>query len=343
MSSSTLFISFPRWQLVVRFEAATAEIAAAVASRWDGIIVRPPADECASTCSTVRFVREPPAKKQSRSHIAFFHDDERADREAVGLEEIEGPTWTLRFEHGKGSAVTAIPGASQPAFERVAGALELALIHALALRGSSVIHACCFTFGGRSVVALGPSNAGKSTLAAAVLVAGGAVVSDDSVVVGLREGDRLHASFFRSALIFRAGAEDCLLRGFAGFLRPIRWSNGVRWAIPRHRLGASALPLTGVDEVWLLVGRQGVVSAITGRPSSAEVLSSVAQGGAPLFLSARFPAERVAAMPALRFLAERIPRYSVSLGPDLLQQPLEVIRGVLESTALNPLRASQPH
>ena len=58
--------------------------------------------------------------------------------------------------------------------------LEMALTHALAMSGYVVNHAAAFEIDGTAVLAVGPTRAGKSTLSAAALAAGGAVVSDDS-------------------------------------------------------------------------------------------------------------------------------------------------------------------
>lgn len=331
----TFFISVPRWRLTVRFETTTLELGAAVAARWDGIIGGPFPAEGVEKCPTIRFVEESEIAEQCSWQIKSFFDDGLARRQEEGSERIETPSWAIRFEPGKGSEITTISKKRPLAFGEVAGAVELALIHALALRGSWVVHGCCFEFGGRSVLALGPSYAGKSTLAAAVLAAGGAIVSDDSVVVKLGDDNRLHASFFRDALIFRNHMGNGLLRRFAGSVQILFRSKGVRWAIRRQSLGASARSVTGVDEVWVLEKRQGLPSVVTGKASSAEVFASVVEGSAPLFLSGQFPRERELLLPVVRLLSEGVPRFSVALGPDLLAEPLEVIRRLLERTASN--------
>lgn len=71
---------------------------------------------------------------------------------------------------------------------RVPTCLEAALAHALAMQGNLVVHGLAAQIDDFRFLALGISRSGKSTLAAAVLNAGGKVVSDDLVILA-RGGD----------------------------------------------------------------------------------------------------------------------------------------------------------
>ena len=67
---------------------------------------------------------------------------------------------------------------------------DAALPHYLALKGHAVLHASAVEFRGSAVLALGDSGVGKSTLAAALVRAGGRLISDDAVVISdTRNGD----------------------------------------------------------------------------------------------------------------------------------------------------------
>jgi len=100
------------------------------------------------------------------------------------------------FEEGEdlvvmpGGRVRLAPGRAEATVEWVEGSgrvdgfvaatlLEIAISHALALNGYVVNHAAAIELDDMALLAVGPSRSGKSTLGAAVLAAGGAVVSDD--------------------------------------------------------------------------------------------------------------------------------------------------------------------
>jgi len=312
-----ILISFPHWQLVTRWEGATSTLAAAVAARWQGVMIQAGDDGEATHCPTVR--------------LAIRSADDCAQKSVAPQHTVVGRKWRVRFEAGKGSTIT-IGGGLEPSCEHLAGALELALIHALAMRGAAVVHACCFSIWGQSVLALGPGRVGKSTLTAAALAAGGRVVSDDSVVVAVGHGKQTFATFFRRHLVFRDGVKEKLLRDFAKVLQLSPWVDGRRWILSRDHLGDFGLVQTPLNQVWLLAGRVEDDSTVIGRLSAAEVLAAAMQGGAPLFLSVHFPQEREATLPVLSLLAEQLPAFKVATGPDLLERPGVVLRGLLEST-----------
>lgn len=63
-----------------------------------------------------------------------------------------------------------------------------ALPLAATIRGLEVLHASGVVLGGRALLIAGPPGAGKSSLAAALVRAGGQLLSDDSVALRLSEG-----------------------------------------------------------------------------------------------------------------------------------------------------------
>ena len=88
--------------------------------------------------------------------------------------------------------------------------LETALIHGLAMGGYVVNHAAALAIGGAELLVVGPSRSGTSTLSAAVLDAGGAVVSDDSVILGLDADGAPSAGALRRDLWLREGSVELL-------------------------------------------------------------------------------------------------------------------------------------
>jgi hypothetical protein len=81
-----------------------------------------------------------------------------------------------------------------------------ALPLAATLRGLEVMHASGVVLGGKAVLIMGPSGAGKSSLAAALIGAGGQLLSDDAVALTL--GDGALSAYPGSVLLRLRATED---------------------------------------------------------------------------------------------------------------------------------------
>ena len=114
------------------------------------------------------------------------------------------PGGRVRLAPGRAEAVIEWAGTGAAVDGFVATTLlETALIHALAMGGYVVNHAAALEVDGGALLVAGPSRAGKSTLSAAVLAAGGAVVSDDSVILGFDDEGAPAAGALRRDLWLR--------------------------------------------------------------------------------------------------------------------------------------------
>jgi hypothetical protein len=97
-----------------------------------------------------------------------------------------------------------------PANEDWAGIVSAqALPLAATLRGLEVLHASGVVLDGRAVLVTGPPGAGKSSLAAALVRAGGQLLSDDAVALALSDG-RLIAHSGSMALQLRTAEHERL-------------------------------------------------------------------------------------------------------------------------------------
>jgi hypothetical protein len=109
-----------------------------------------------------------------------------------------------------------------PANEDWAGIVSAqALPLAATLRGLEVLHASGVVLDGRAVLLTGPPGAGKSSLAAALVRAGGQLLSDDAVALALTDGTLIaHAGSvalqLRTAEHERLSAEDRAVLGRPG-------------------------------------------------------------------------------------------------------------------------------
>ncbi len=84
-----------------------------------------------------------------------------------------------------------------------------ALPLAATVRGLEVLHASGVVLDGRAVLLTGPPGAGKSSLAAALVRAGGRLLGDDAVALALRDGT-LTAHGGSTALLLRAAEHERL-------------------------------------------------------------------------------------------------------------------------------------
>jgi hypothetical protein len=113
-------------------------------------------------------------------------------------------------DHGRvlispdGCELLCEPDLANPQWAAIVAAQALPL--AATLRGLEVLHASGVVLDGRAALITGTAGAGKSSLAAALLRAGGRLLSDDAVALRLRDGE-LTAHAGSLALQLRA-AED---------------------------------------------------------------------------------------------------------------------------------------
>jgi hypothetical protein len=224
--------------------------------------------------------------------------------------------------------VTLDPGCTDRfAVDEVIGA---ALTHALALAGHAPVHGLAAEIGGLGVLALGESMAGKSTLALAILHAGGRVVSDDLLLTTSVAG-RPVCGAFRRDLYIRQGSYSLIPE----HLRVCSVDDDV--GPGRRVLRRDAAPEVFVAEVspsvvWFLDQARGAGDCEVTAMSQAEALASLVSAGSPLFVSGRYHTERAVLLPRLVEVAQSARSFSVRLGPGLLRAPGTVVRELLART-----------
>ena len=111
-----------------------------------------------------------------------------------------------------------------------------ALPLAATIRGLEVLHASGVVLDGSAVLIAGPPGAGKSSLAAALVRAGGALLSDDAVALQLNDGELIaHAG---SVMLQLRDAEHAQLSGDerAALGQPASCSSG------KHRYSSARVP-----------------------------------------------------------------------------------------------------
>jgi hypothetical protein len=177
-----------------------------------------------------------------------------------------------------------------------------ALPLAATLRGLEVLHASGVVIDDRAVLITGPAGAGKSSLAAALLRAGGRLLSDDAVALQLRDG----------ALIAHAGSLAVQLR-----------------AAEHERLSATERAALG-HPAGTAEGKQRYVSSVAPPPAPLGVLFLLERSAAQPTL------ERLDAVSPFALLASTF-NLSVRTAERLRRQ-LDVVSAIAAGGAVHRLR-----
>jgi len=120
-----------------------------------------------------------------------------------------GPPQTIALDDGRTLLTSGAAGEVRVEPGHVLGdvlqplSLNLLLAQQWARAGLVLVHGAAFELDGTGILALGDRGAGKSVLTAAVLAAGGRVVSDDWVMLGSPDGETFRAERLRDFLMFR--------------------------------------------------------------------------------------------------------------------------------------------
>jgi|GEM_PF-2919644 len=202
--------------------------------------------------------------------------------------------------------------------------LEVALIHAGALQGWATLHATAFLIHGVRVLATGPTHAGKSTLAAAVLCCGGRIVSDDSLLVGIEDG----------APVARALRRDIWLRDGSLHFLPDEGESGPRgfgargegrWLLLRADREESFLDSLGPEIVVRLIRDRRLAGFCLRRLTAAESMAELLTATSPLYLAPRYAAERSRLLPVITGLVNRASCFELRMGRGLVTDPCAVL------------------
>lgn len=220
-------------------------------------------------------------------------------------------------------------------------ALDVALTLCFAQQGAITLHACGFRFQGMDFLALGPTKSGKSTLAGAVLSAGGRVLTDDQLICHMRGGSP-HVRWLRKGLLLREGGLDALSQPLKENAKPVQVSGEQRWSIDRSRLEQCFVDeLTPCTLLYLRPPRPETAP----RPQSIPTLTPISHGQAfAQLISASSPAlfsKSAVAIPGLsavcRSLLAATTHYQLTTSYKLVSNPREELSHLVDCITANPL------
>lgn len=197
---------------------------------------------------------------------------------------------------------------------------DMALSLALAQQGALPLHACGFRHMGTDILAIGHSTSGKSTLAAAVLSAGGQVLTDDQLVCYL-SNDRLRAHWLRKDLWLREGGKHALPETLGQQVQPLQVKAETRWRLPRESLTAAFLDCLEPTVLLFLQPRHLNRRQVTVRPiNHALAFAELVRASSPvLFGNSTLTLPRL--VETCRHLLQAAAAFQVSVTPRLISDP----------------------
>jgi len=210
-------------------------------------------------------------------------------------------------------------------------ALGVALFRALLHHGAVWTHALAFELDGRSCLVLGPSGSGKSTLAAAVLSAGGVLVSDDAVLIEQDARGQIRAHSLRSFARFRAPAHRLLPPSLACQLHPSERPGS--WYLDFSDMGTQQDLSTVPDSLWLLGTRHERPLHSSAEPASqASGLSHWIEATIPCFFHSAWPTEQLALLRTIGDWLTQLSSHELLVGCSLMDTPGDALRDLLALT-----------
>ncbi|HET9049256.1 MAG TPA: hypothetical protein VFN29_09900 [Chiayiivirga sp.] len=236
--------------------------------------------------------------------------------------------------HEDGSAMVTIRADHQAGDPRhIPLAMDFAFAQQWARLGHACIHGALLEVDGAGVLVLGQRGAGKSVLASSALVAGGRIVSDDQILVGVRDG-ALVGERIRAFLSLRQSwAARTLFEGSNDTWRLNRSGNRAFLAIDA---ASDRFPDHGhIDHLWLLTrpraGRQthSTLAAI----SQAELFAALVTATQPLLLGPDFPHERRQLQDLFTHLLQARSIARLETGQDIVQNSKATWQGLLARAA----------
>ncbi len=192
--------------------------------------------------------------------------------------------------------------------------LTAALAQQWLLAGSLSLHAAAIKVKQRTLLVLGNSQAGKSTLVRSALQLGATVVSDDLVRLTVEP-------IFKDAQIIARS-----LRGFVRF-RPVgEWPEECIWINSSDQRFAQSM---AIDAVVFLDSAPREAQTAIGSISILEATAQLINQSAPLFLQRGFDIERANMLAFINRLLRQVPIIRVTTGFDILHTPEQAFARLL--------------
>ncbi len=255
------------------------------------------------------------------------------------LDQPECPTLVRDFGdsivrcRSNGSATSAVYALhAQPNPLRTPSALYFAFVQQWVRQALLCVHGALLRIDGVGILALGRRGAGKSILCASAGSIGGAIVTDDLLLLGRHEstfaGERC-----RTFLSLRQSWATNELVPDDGQWRLGRSGNRAYFRIPENDPDFPAW--TRIDRFWILERPRGErrETSSASRMTKVEAYASLVSASHPLLLNADLPFERQQVMTLIGDLVTKIPAARVVTGQDIITSSAKAWRRLLEANS----------
>ena len=210
--------------------------------------------------------------------------------------------------------------------------LHAALSRSLMLRGVAVLHAAVVNAYDRTLLIVGESGTGKSTLSLTLALRGARLLSDDTVALRLESADRVMATPFRPDLLLRQPSLSILPPDLRQAAELFQAEGEQKWRISRGRMHGMTADAALPDTLIFLESGAGATRSSRVRELGAtEAMARLMHAFGAFFLSRKRPLERESVAGLFEGLLSQGRPYSVQLGRSLLDDP---DRGVEEFLSL---------
>lgn len=240
-----------------------------------------------------------------------------------------------------GDATTTILPTHKPSGRlHIPAAMGFAFAQQWARHGYACVHGALLSVEGKGVLVVGARAAGKSVLSASALAAGGGIVTDDYLLLGVKDDVVLGERIRRFVSLRRSWAADALAEGFSDEWTPDRSGRRVFLRIEPDE---DRFPeFARIDHIWVLnrprAGRQKH-SSLT-RINHAEVYAALVSAIQPLLLGADFPHERAKLQALMTRLITRLPVARLETGQDIVLEPQKTWQRLLATQRPSSIRPS---
>ena len=218
--------------------------------------------------------------------------------------------------------------------------IDMGVNHLLARQGLPVLHSCSFELGGASVLGLGESFSGKTTVSVAAMRAGGRVVSDDVVLVVLGEGGLCSLLPVRSYGWLRGRTREIVPDELRVKMAKNQENGLPRWVLNREDAGKSFVDRMAPDVIWVQSVDRRLKESRIESINQGHVFAALIRASSPLYLSRHCPEIRDKLIPVFRSLCEQCRGFRVRLGRRLLEDPAGEMRRLVD---LSRLGSSDPN
>lgn len=213
---------------------------------------------------------------------------------------------------------------SRPWQERgrvIPAAIGFAFAQQWARIGHAFFHGALLRVRGEGVLVVGVRASGKSVLSASALAAGGGIITDDFLLLGVKDEVLVGERIRQFLALRRSWAADALVEGFSEVWQPDR--SGRRVFLSVSRDDERFPEFSRIDRIWVLkrprAGRR--VHSSLDRVSNAEVYASLVSAIQPLLLGVDFPHERNKLQALFAKLVSSVPTARIETGQDIVLEP----------------------